>query len=164
MDEDYVRESERMTISEVTRNKRDLEAFDVVVALYSILKANPSSLRTKQVIYRAGEMDESDPMGFALDFVMDVELKSKRLLGEPIYNAFLRTVFNEQLEVLPEYTREALGQHWLSYGLGPEGTYRKLYFLVKNEQMRSYMKGKNGRADDVHFTAEPAGIEPTTFD
>jgi len=86
--------------------------------------------------------DELEPQ--PIDFVIDVEIKAKRLLGEPIYNLFLRAVFNENLDLLPESTREALGENWISYGLGPEGTYRKLFFRVKNEQIRSFLKEQNG--------------------
>ena len=59
------------------------------------------------------------------------------------------------LDLLSEVLREALGRTFLEYGLGPEGTYSKLYFKTKNDQVRSYMKGvTNGlfRADD-----EPTG-------
>lgn len=131
-----------MTIREAELKRSWMEAFNNVVSLYSILKANSTALRVKQAVYRADEV-ESQP----IDFVIDVEIKAKRLLGEPIYNVFLRAVFNEELEILPEYTREALGRNWISYGLGPEGAYRKLYFTVKNAQTRSFMKEQNGRPD-----------------
>jgi hypothetical protein len=131
-----------MTNSEVKLKQSWMEAFNNVTALYSILKANTQALRPKQVLYRA---DEAETL--PIDFVIDVEVKAKRLLGESIYLVFLRAVFNENLEILPEYTREALGRQWLSYGLGPEGAYRKLFFAVKNEQIRSYLKEQNGNGN-----------------
>jgi hypothetical protein len=130
-----------MTNHEVEAKERDMEMFDNVVALYSVLKANAYSMRVKQAVMVDDEV-EAQP----IDFVIDVEIKTKRLLGDPIYNLFLRAVFNENLDLLPEYTRKALGRDWNSYGLGPDGTYRRLYFKIKNEQVRSYLKENNGIA------------------
>lgn len=138
-----------MTTREVELKQSWMEAFNNVTALYSILKTNSTSLRVKQAVYRA---DEVEPQ--PIDFVLDVEIKAKRLVGEAIYNVFLRAVFNEELEILPEYTREALGREWIGYNLGPEGAYRKLYFVVKNAQTRSFMKEQNGRPDSVGATAD----------
>jgi len=135
----------RMTTSEVTLKERNMESFNTVVALYYVLKVNSMSLRVKQAVYRA---DEVQPQ--PIDFLIDVELKSRRLLGQQLYDLFLRAVCNENTEILPEYMREALGRTFLEYGLGPDGAYAKLYYRVKNEQVRSYMREKNGifRADD----------------
>lgn len=146
-----------MTTNVVSKSERDMEKFNNVIALYSILKANTASLRVKQAIMRA---DEMDPL--PIDFVIDVETKAKRLLGEPIYNLFLRAVFNENLELLPEYTREALGHEWSSYGLGPEGWYRKLYFRIKNEQVRSFLKEHNGDHGSIAKFDRSTGLEPST--
>jgi hypothetical protein len=128
-----------MTSDVISKKERDMESFDSVVALYSILKANMASLRVKQAIYKAGEM-EAQP----LDFVIDVEIKVKRAVGQMFYDLFLRAVFNENLDLLTEYMREALGRTFTEYGLGPEGTYAKLYFRIKNEQVRSFLKENNG--------------------
>ncbi len=143
-----------MTIYELTQKRNWMETFNCVTALYYILKANSTALRVKQATYHAGEI-QAQPV----DFIIDVELKAKRLLGEPIYNVFLRAVYNENLELLPEYTREALGRTLSEYGLGPEGTYAKLYFSVKNEQVRSYMKGHN--AGDTNSTSGATESIPT---
>ncbi len=146
-----------MTEHEKQLKQSWMEAFNNVVALYAVLKAN-TSLRVKQAIIRADEL-EAQP----IDFVIDVELKAKRLLGEPIYNLFLRAVFNENLDLLPESTREALGKDWISYGLGPEGTYARLYFHVKNEQIRSFLKEQNGITKFDRSTGlEATGLEATT--
>lgn len=135
-----------MTTSEVTQKQSRMEAFDNVVALYYVLKSNSMSLRVKQAIFRQDEV-EAQPT----DFIIDVELKASRLVGQRFYDMFLRTVYNESTDVLSKTLREALGQTFIEYGLTPEGAYRRLYYRVKNEQMRSYMKGTdNGtyRADD----------------
>ena len=128
-----------MTSHETELKQSWMETFNTVAALYTVLKANAASLRVKQSIMRADEL-EPQP----IDFVIDIEIKVKRLLGEPIYDLFLRAVFNENLDLLPEHVQEALGKDWSSYGLGPEGTYAKLYFRIKNEQVRSFLKEQNG--------------------
>ena len=115
-----------MTNSEATQRERELAAFGHVVELYSVLKANSAALRVKQAVYRADEV-EANP----IDFLIDVELKAERLLGSPYYEMFLRTVYNENTEILPEYLRESMGRTFQEYGLGPNGAYAKLYSRVK---------------------------------
>jgi hypothetical protein len=131
-----------MTRHEIEVKERYLESFNSTVALYYVLKSNSMSLRAKQTVYRAGEIEQQP-----LDFLIDVELKAKRLLGQPYYDLFLRTVYNENTEVLPEYMRVALGKVFAEYNLGPDGAYSTLYFVIKNSQVRSYMKGQNGDID-----------------
>jgi hypothetical protein len=138
-----------MTIREVELKRRMIKEFNAVTALYTMLKSNPTALRAKQVLYRSGEIDP-----LPIDFAIDVEIKAKRLLGAPIYLVFLRAVFNENLEIMPEYVREALGREWLSYGLGPDGAYRKLF-----------EKENHGRATNTHtIPLDSAGIESEQFD
>jgi len=142
-----------MTISEVAKKHSYIEEFNCVVALYSVLKANNMSLRVKQVMYRADEV-AAEP----IDFISDVEVKVKRAVGQRFYDIFLRAVYNENTEILSETLREALGRTFAEYGLGPSGAYARLYYKIKNDQVRSYMKGvTNGvfRADDT---------EPDQFD
>ena len=127
-----------MTIREVAQKERDLEAVNKVVELYYILKSNSTALRVKQAVYRADEV-----AALPLDFIIDVEIKTKRMLGESYYQLFLRAVYNEETEILPEYMREALGRLFQEYRLGPDGPYAKLFFAVKNEQTRSFMRERN---------------------
>lgn len=140
-----------MTTTEVTQKQGWMDLFNSVVALYYVLKANSTSLRVKQAVYRADEV-AAQP----LDFLIDVEVKTKRTLGQPFYDLFLRAVYNEDTEILPEYMRESLGRVYQEYRLGPDGPYAKLYFTVKNDQVRSYMKEQNGRlnASDGNATAD----------
>src|ERR1700758_4123066 len=138
-----------MTRLEAAQKERNMEMFRNIVALYYVLKAGSMSLRVKQAVYRADEV-QAQP----IDFLIDVELKSLRMLGGPIYQIFLRAVYNENLELLPECTREALGKMWMENGLGPEGSYKKLYFQVKNEQMRSFIrKVEDDRTREQYFRA-----------
>ena len=145
-----------MTINEVAQKRDFIEEFNSVVALYSMLKANSMSLRVKQAVYRADEV-ASEP----LDFIIDVEVKVKRAVGQMFYDMFLRAVYNENLEILSETLRVALGRTFYEYGLGPDGAYRRLYYKTKNDQVRSYMKGQVGQING-NFRAD--GLEPTQFD
>ncbi len=126
-----------MTINESTQKQSLLDEFNSVCALYAVLKTNSSSLRVKQAVYRQGEVP-AEP----LDFLFDVEIKTKRAIGQQFYDLFLRAVYNENLEILPEYLREALGKAYLEYGLGVEGVYRKLYFDAKQGQMREALRAR----------------------
>lgn len=139
-----------MTTFDEQQKKRNLESFDTVVALYSLLKANSTSLRVKQAVYRQDEV-EAQP----LDFIIDVEVKVKRAVGQQFYEIFLRAIYNENTEILSRYLRETLGRTFLEYGLTPDGAYRRLYYNTKNDQVRSYLKGMgNGRPDtDTGATA-----------
>ena len=132
-----------MTTHEKEQKKCYMESFASVVALYSVLKSNSASLRVKQVMYRA---DEAECL--PIDFILDVEIKVRRAVGQRFYDMFLRAVYNENLDLLSETLRETLGNTFLEYGLGPDGTYRRLFYSTKNDQMRSYLKGANsGRLD-----------------
>ena len=127
------------TINEVTQKQSWMETFDNVVALYSLLKTNSMSLRVKQAMYRQDEV-AAEP----LDFIIDVEIKVKRAVGQRFYDIFLRAVYNENTEILSETLREALGRTFVAYGLGPDGAYARLYYKIKNDQIRSYMREQNG--------------------
>ena len=126
-----------MTINESTQKQSLLDEFNSVCALYAILKTNSSSLRVKQAVYRQGEVP-AEP----LDFLFDVEIKTKRAIGQQFYDLFLRAVYNENLEILPEYLREALGKAYREWGLGVEGAYRTLYFNAKQGQMREALRAR----------------------
>ena len=128
-----------MLTFEQQQKERNLEAFASTIALYSVLKSNSMSLRVKQVVYRADEAE-----ALPVDFLIDVELKAKRTVGQRFYEMFQRAVYNENLDLLSEVLREALGRTFLEYGLGPDGAYARLYYKVKNDQVRSYMKEAQG--------------------
>ena len=157
------------TINEVTQKRDYLEEFDCVAALYSILKSNSKAMRVNKVEttlvdrswknrYCAGgvalpwwykqyeEAFEDEDVEIKLerlDFIIDVEIKVKRTVGQQFYDIFIRAVFNENLEILSETLREVLGKTFREHGLGPDGAYARLYYDIKNEQVRSYMKGRN---------------------
>src|ERR1035438_9662053 len=89
------------TINEVTQKRDYLEEFNSVVALYSVLKTNSMSLRVKQAVYRQDEV-AAEP----IDFIIDVEVKVKRAVGQRFYDIFLRAVYNEDaLASMEEWRR-----------------------------------------------------------
>jgi len=145
-----------ITFSE--KQKRDwLEEYQTVVALYQVFVENRETLRTKQAEYRCDEVQ-----ALPIDFMIDVELKARRVLPLPLYTMFLR-----HPELLPETARVLLGQVWKEYGLGVEGSYRVLYFKAKNAQVRSFLEesynGMFGANDtDTSRTATGASTDDAT--
>ena len=130
-----------MTTYVTSQRERNMEIFNSTVALYSALKQDTATMRIKQVMYRADEVQ-----ALPLDFTIDVETKVKRAVGQRFYDIFFRAVFNENTEILSNTLRETLGNTFWEYGLGPDGTYRRLYYTVKNEQVRSFLKERDNGA------------------
>ena len=115
-----------------------LESFSSVMALYQVLRGNPSALRVRRVATKGGEV-----VAEAIDFLIDIELKAGRVLSYPDYFQWLRLADTENYTLVPEENKVAMGRTWKEYGLTEEGAYRMLYFREKNNQMRGYlMKGK----------------------
>ncbi len=113
-----------------------MEQFNDVVALYQVFNESRDTHRTKRAEYRCDEVP-----ALPIDFMIDVELKAKRVLPTPMYEMFLRLTTLSNLELLPTAAKLLLGQVWKEYGLGVEGSYRTLYFKTKNEQVRNFLKG-----------------------
>lgn len=132
------------------RKQSWVEEFNDVAALYQVFVEGRESLRTKRAEYRCDEVQ-----ALPIDFLIDVELKAKRALPEPIYQMFLRLAATASLNVLPEAAKMILGKTWFEYGLGVEGSYKALYFTTKNEQIRNYLKEKAIDArDDGNSTGD----------
>lgn len=112
-----------------------MEQFNDVVALYQVFNESRDTHRTKRAEYRCDEV-----AALPIDFLIDVELKAKRVLPITMYNMFLRLTTLSNLELLPDTAKLLLGQVWKEYGLGVEGSYRTLYFKMKNEQVRNFLK------------------------
>jgi hypothetical protein len=145
------------TINELQKRDR-LDIYQVVATLYQVLNEGRDSLRTKQAVYRCDEVQ-----AIPLDFLLDVELKSSRALPAPLYEMFLRLIALGSPELLPDAAKLLLGRTYQEYGLGVEGAYRTLYYKVKNEQIRNYLKEQHGTWKP-RFTFEPAGVEHNQFD
>jgi hypothetical protein len=114
-----------------------LESYSSVMALYNLLRGNPSAIKVKRAVARGDEV-----IAEAIDFLIDVELKAGRVLNGPDYMQWLRLADSENYNLVPEENQIALGRIWIEYGMGVEGAYRMLYFKEKNAQYRSAMKGK----------------------
>jgi hypothetical protein len=123
-----------LTISEVQKQSY-LETYSCVTEMYATLRGTPGALRVKRAEFK--EEVEALP----IDFVCDVETKVKRTVGEKYYDMYQRLAANQESALLPETMKIILGHVFESYGLGVDCTYRRLYYAVKNDQMRSYMKG-----------------------
>jgi hypothetical protein len=111
-----------------------LGAYSSVIALYQVLRGNPSTIRVKRAIARGGEVTAE-----ALDFLIDVELKAGRVLNGPDYMQWIRLADTENYNLVPEENQEVLGEQWKAYGLTEEGAYHTLY--AKNKLVR-VTKGK----------------------
>jgi hypothetical protein len=144
-----------LTINE--KQKRDwLDEYSCVVTLYQVFNEGRESLRTKRATYRCDEVE-----GIPLDFIIDVELKSSRALPAPLYEMFLRLSAVGQPELLPDAAKLLLGKVWEEYSLGVEGSYRTLYFRTKNEQVRNFLKGRNGNSTGIEMFG-PITDQPDT--
>jgi hypothetical protein len=124
-------------ISEVSQAQKQTptETYDAVLALYMVLRGTPGALKVRRAQYR----DEVEAL--PLDYVLDVEIKTKRTAG-PYYGMWQRLANAEHPELLPPWLKEELGHTYTEWGLSEEGAYRKLFFKVKNDQMRRVSKGK----------------------
>jgi hypothetical protein len=112
-----------------------LGAYSSVMALYQVLRGNPSAIKVKRAIARGGEIE-----ALGIDFLIDVEVKAVNTLSTPDYMQWIRLADTENYNLVPEENQIALGRIWIEYGMGAEGAYHMLY--EKNKQGHSYTKGK----------------------
>ena len=82
-----------------------LESYSSVMALYNLLRGNPSAIKVKRAIARGGEV-----IAEALDFLIDTELKAGRVLNSPDYMQWLRLADTENYNLVPEENQIALGR------------------------------------------------------
>lgn len=136
-----------LTFSEAQKREW-LSMFSDVTALYQVFNESRDTHRTKRAEYRCDEVP-----ALPIDFLMDVELKAKRVLPADIYDMFLRLTSLGQLSLLPQPAQILLGRVWKEYGLGVEGSYSKLYFKTKNDQVRNFLK----EANNGHDFGDPYG-------
>jgi hypothetical protein len=69
-----------------------------------------------------------------------------------------------EVRLLPDAAKLLLGKVWTEYGLGVEGSYRRLYYNTKNEQIRNYMKGKINDDSTAIVRAGTDSAEHNQFD
>lgn len=117
------------------------EVFQNVLTLYTVLKAQPS-----QSIRRA-ELRQGEVTAEAVDFIADVEIKTKRALTPAQYRLLMISVSNEALENVPRDVQQQLGLMFLRSKLNFDGDYRVLYYKAKNNRLED-------RDEPTHFPEE----------
>jgi hypothetical protein len=107
------------------------EIFENVMALYTALKEDEYLLRIRR---------NQTPQGDPLDFLYDVQLKTRRALPSFDSQVFLRMADAGNYGLASPETKIALGRIYAEFGLGIDGAYKKLYYRTKNEQVRQALK------------------------
>jgi hypothetical protein len=115
------------------------DVFANVMALYNVLKSEnrPQSLRR-------AELKQGSVTAEPIDFIADVEIKSKRILNPTQYRLVLKYAVEDRYESVPKVLQQALGKLFLNSGMNYDGDYRVLYFRAKNNQL-------NDRDEPTHF-------------
>ena len=131
-------------------SERYEEVFENVMALYAVLEDQRHNFRVRRAeVNLSGEVP-AEP----LDFLLDVEIKASRVLEPGMYIAFLRMAKEGTFALLWPAHKRDLGKAFLENNLGVGGDYSSLYFRVKNDRLREYLKERdNGE-----------GIEHNQFD
>lgn len=106
------------------------DAFLNVMALYSALKAQPVQGVRRAELNQAGEVKPE-----MVDFMMDVEIKSRRILTPFRYRQLLALALEDKYDQMPIDLQNDLGQLFLRSNLNYDGDYRVLYFQAKNEHL-----------------------------
>ena len=119
-----------MSILSKTQEHEYLEVFDNVLALYSALREEEYTLRTSR-----NKVDKD-----SLDFLYDVQLKTRRALPSFASQVFLRMADAGNYALATPETKLALGRLFMEFGLGIDGIYRKVYYHTKNGQIRQFLK------------------------
>jgi len=120
-----------MSITSKTQERLYTEVFENVLALYSTIKEDEYLLRTRRT-----QSLQGDP----LDFIYDVQLKTRRALPSFASQVFLRMADAGNYGLASPETKLALGRIYLEFGLDIDGAYKKLYYRTKNEQIRQALK------------------------
>jgi len=104
--------------------------YDNVMALYAALKDGRLDVRRAE--FKHGEV-AAEPV----DFLADVEIKARRHLTITEYILWSVVLTNpEQYKFVPEKIRQTMGRVFQQNRLDLAGDYKKLYFKVKNQQLR----------------------------
>lgn len=117
-----------MDVYQASRRRFD-EVFGNVMALYMTLKDNP------QRTLRRAELKQGEVIAEAIDFLVDVELKAKRILPPIIYEVFMRLAEQGHPEILPDNFKQNLGFLFWKSKMDIAGHYRTLYLRAKNQRL-----------------------------
>src|ERR1700675_571783 len=104
--------------------------YDNVMALFTALKDGRLDVRRAE--FKHGEVAAEN-----VDFLCDVQIKARRHLTPAEYALWSVVLENpEQYKFVPEKIRQTLGRVFQQNRLDLAGDYKKLYFKVKNQQVR----------------------------
>jgi hypothetical protein len=117
---------------------RSEEVFSNVAALYTTLVEGRNNLRVRRVELNMNNEVTAEP----LDFILDVESKAKKVLSPKHYAMFQYFVMAGEPQLTPLEAKLALGEVWYASDLNLDGSYKTLYFRVKNQQARETMRVK----------------------
>ena len=84
---------------------------------------------------RRAELKQGEVTAEPLDYMADIQLKSKRILSPIEYAMLLRLIENETPDVLPTHLEQKLGEQFLKSKLDASGDYRVLYYRAKNARL-----------------------------
>ena len=120
------------------------DVFSNVMALYSVLKngSRPQSIRR-------AELKQGEVIAEPIDFISDVEIKTKRLLNSTQYRLLMKFVADDKYDSVPKTIKQQLGLLFLRSDMNYDGAYRVLYFRAKNNQLQD-------RDEPMHFVEEEA--------
>ena len=120
------------------------DVFSNVMALYSVLKngGRPQSIRR-------AELKQGEVIAEPIDFISDVEIKTKRLLNSTQYRLLMKFVADDKYDSVPKTIKQQLGLLFLRSDMNYDGAYRILYFRAKNNQLQD-------RDEPMHFVEEEA--------
>src|SRR5271166_5967119 len=120
------------------------DTFNNVLALYIALIENRNNMRVKQVEKNANGEVPADP----LDFMCDVEKRARTALAPKDYTLFLAFSANNAVHLIPDNVKLGLGKTWYENSLDISGSYRSLYFRVKNQMERDNLRARiNGNTE-----------------
>lgn len=124
------------------------DVYNSVVALYSVLLEGREQLRVRRAVLGVNNECKAEE----LDFLADVELRAKQALSPKQYALFLAYTLASAPYLVPEDAQLALGTVWNANGLSLDGSYRSLYFKIKNQNERDAMRARvNGNTESDQF-------------
>ena len=121
-------------------SERYEEVFENVMALYAVLSDQRHNFRV-----RRAELNLSGKVpAESLDFLLDVEIRARQALDDDVtYWMFIRCAQAGTTKLLWPGHQADLGKAFLENNLGVGGDYSSLYFRVKNDRMREYLKERD---------------------
>jgi hypothetical protein len=126
--------------------KKEAQAFeDIFSNVFALYYALKSESRPQSI--RRAELKQGEVTAEAIDFIADVELKSKRVVAPQQYRRLMSLVALDRYNDVPAMYRQALGSMFLRNDLNYDGAYRVLYYRAKNNRLQD-------RDEPVHFPEE----------